>query len=431
LEAMVASPRRRDVLALLAVGCASPARAQTKMPQLLEDWLSASPDERKQAVAASLDIIRKLDGSIRAWVQVEPQPQIADGPLSGIPFGAKDIMETRNLVTEYGSPIYKGRRGSEDAAFLQRLRGLGAILMGKTHTAQFAHRTPAPTRNPRNLEHTPGGSSSGSAAAVAAGMVPFATGTQTAGSILRPASYCGITGFKPTFGTLSLQGVLPFSHSLDTLGLFTHTPLGMLRLWEALGQPVGRPEEFAFGVPDPPLDVEPVMALAYSEAIALLRRRGLDTRPVRVHSMLDKLAHESRVIMYYEGARFHEERYKQYGDRLESVAELVREGLQISGQLYQEALAAVADARIEIARQLESTPIILVPAATGPAPKGIAFTGDSRMNAPWTALGTPAISIPLRVGASLPLGLQLAGASGEDARVLQAAVRLAALLNGG
>ena len=145
-----------------------------------------------------LERIRALDPSIHAWVQVAPQEPVGDGPLAGIPFGAKDIIETRGLVTQYGSPIYEGRIGVSDAAIIGELRTRGAILMGKTHTTAFAYRTPAPTRNPHNLQHTPGGSSSGSAAAVAAGMVPIALGTQTQGSVLRPASFCGIAGFKPT-----------------------------------------------------------------------------------------------------------------------------------------------------------------------------------------------------------------------------------------
>ena len=428
--------RRREALPLIgALFAAKRGRGMAATPQLLEDWLHATPAGRKQALAASLERIRQLDDSIHAWVQVLPQPQIAEGPLAGIPFGAKDIMETRALVTEYGSPIYKGRHGTEDAAMIRRLESLGAILMGKTHTAQFAHRTPAPTRNPRNLEHTPGGSSSGSAAAVAAGMVPFALGTQTAGSILRPASYCGITGFKPTFGTLPLEGVLPFAHSLDTLGLFTNTPAGMLALWEALGQPAGRDEEITLGVPEPlperwP-DVEPAMAKAFGDAIALLRKRGWKLQPAPLKPLLDRLIEETRVVMYYEGARFHEERYKQYGDRLEAMAELVREGLQISDQRYGDALTFIAKSKEEIAAQYRSTPIILVPAATGPAPKGLAFTGNSAMDAPWTALGTPAISIPMPVGNGLPLGLQLTGAQGQDARVLRTAMRIAKVIGGG
>src|SRR5439155_3604433 len=172
-------------------------------------------------------------------VQVAPQRPTGNGKLLEIPFGAKDIIETKGMATEYGSPIYKGRIGTEDAAIVRELRNRGAVLMGKTQSTAFAYRTPAPTRNPRNLEHTPGGSSSGSAAAVAAGMVPFAIGTQTGGSVLRPASFCGVTGFKATYGLLPMEGVLPFAKSLDTLGFFTHTAADMLALWDAAGHAIG------------------------------------------------------------------------------------------------------------------------------------------------------------------------------------------------
>jgi Asp-tRNA(Asn)/Glu-tRNA(Gln) amidotransferase A subunit family amidase len=425
--------RRREAFPLIgALFTANRGEGKAAAPQLLEEWLHATPAERKQGLQASLERIRQLDGSIHAWVQVMPQPQIADGPLAGIPFAAKDIMETRALVTEYGSPIYKGRHGTEDAAIIRRLESLGAILMGKTHTTQFAYRTPGPTHNPRNLEHTPGGSSSGSAAAVAAGMVPFALGTQTAGSILRPASYCGITGFKPTFGTLPLVGVLPFAHSLDTLGLFTNTPAGMLNLWEALGQSTGRDEELTLGIPEgfperwP--EVEPAMAKAFGDATARLRKRGWKLQPAALKPLLDRLVDESHLVMFYEGARFHADRYKQYGDRLEDMAQLVRDGSKISDQRYRDALSFIAKSKEEVAAQHRKTPIILVPAATGPAPQGLKSTGNPAMNAPWTALGTPAITIPMPVGNALPLGLQLTGAPGQDARVVRAAVRIAASL---
>jgi len=166
------------------------------------------------------------------------RPGKDSGTLFAIPFGAKDIIETRGLATEYGSPIYRGRIGVEDADIISELQGRGAILLGKTQTTAFAYITPSPTRNPRNLNHTPGGSSSGSAAAVAARMVPLALGTQTKGSVLRPASYCGVTGFKPTFGSFSMRGILPFAKSLDTLGFFTNTARDMLSLWHALDRQV-------------------------------------------------------------------------------------------------------------------------------------------------------------------------------------------------
>jgi Asp-tRNA(Asn)/Glu-tRNA(Gln) amidotransferase A subunit family amidase len=379
-------------------------------------------------LAGCLERIREMDPSIHAWVQVQPQPSIAAGPLSGVPFGVKDIIEAQNLVTEYGSPIYKGHQSTGDAAIVRKIRNLGAIVMGKTHTAAFAYRTPAPTRNPRNLEHTPGGSSSGSAAAVAAGMVPFALGTQTLGSVLRPASYCGVTGFKPTYGWISTDGVLPSSKSLDTLGLFTNTPADMLDLWKALGNARGRDEDFAVGVPEPMLDVEPEMAKAFQAAISLLSRLGVSVRPVRITAMLDKLNDETRVVMFYEGAHCHQQRFEQYGAQLQDLADLVREGLQISDQRYQAAQSFIARCKLEISSVFKTTPVILTPAATGPAPLGLASTGDPRMNSPWTALGTPAISIPMPVSTGLPLGLQLTAEHGQEARVLRTAKRLAAIL---
>src|SRR5579863_842734 len=211
---------------------------------------------RKLALQHCLDRIQTMEPSIHAWVQVSPRRNTGRGSLSGIPYGVKDIVETRGLATEYGSAIYKGRIGTTDASIIREMQKHGAILLGKTQTTAFAYQTPAPTRNPRNLEHTPGGSSSGSAAAVAAGMVPIAVGEQTRGSILRPASYCGVTGFKASNGVLSTEGMLPRAKSLDTLGFFTHTPADMLALWESLGHPVPAAEDFALGVPDPLPTVE-------------------------------------------------------------------------------------------------------------------------------------------------------------------------------
>jgi Asp-tRNA(Asn)/Glu-tRNA(Gln) amidotransferase A subunit family amidase len=348
--------------------------------------------------------------------------------LSGIPFGAKDIMETRGLSTEYGSPIYKGRIGSDDAAIVRELRLRGAILLGKTQTTAFAYRTPAATRNPRNLEHTPGGSSSGSAAAVAAGMVPLALGTQTRGSVLRPASYCGITGFKASYGLFSMDGVLPFAKSLDTLGFFTHTPADMLAFWESMGHSTGRVENVALGVPDPMPEVEPAMGRAFQNAISRLRRAGASIRSINIAGMLTKLDDATTTVMFYEGARFYQQRYNEYGARLEDVADLVRDGLLISVDRYDEARRYIAECKAKMTEVYKATPVILVPSATGPAPAGLASTGDARMNAPWTALGTPAISIPLPLGGGLPLGLQLTAEHGEDARVIGTAVRLQALL---
>jgi Asp-tRNA(Asn)/Glu-tRNA(Gln) amidotransferase A subunit family amidase len=419
--------RRTLLLGGLAAIAASRTGAASRLETFAE-WQRASRSTRADALAPTLEFIRAADRSIDAWVQVAPQRPTGDGKLAEIPFGVKDIIETKSLATEYGSPIYKGRIGTDDAAIVRELRGRGGVLLGKTHTTSFAYRTPAPTRNPRDTSHTPGGSSSGSAAAVAAGMVPLALGTQTGGSVLRPASFCGVTGFKPTFGVLPMEGVLPFAKSLDTLGLFTNSAADMLAAWDSIGQPTGRPEEFAFGVPDPLPEVDPAMTSAFQQAVSRLRAAGVAIRSIATADMLDRLVEASRTIMFYEGARFHEERFKEYGDRLADMANLVREGLQIPDARYQDAIAFVGTRRTRMTELYKATPVVLVPAAVGPAPFGLSSTGDSRMNAPWTAIGTPAISIPMPVGAALPLGLQLTADRGQDARLLRTAVRVERLL---
>jgi Asp-tRNA(Asn)/Glu-tRNA(Gln) amidotransferase A subunit family amidase len=411
-----------------AVAIASGARADSPRLETLTQWLGASTAERARGVTACLDRIRELEPSIHAWVQVKPQQHAGHGSLAGIPFGVKDIIETRGLATEYGSPIYQGRIGTVDADIVRALRECGALLLGKTQTTAFAYRTPAPTRNPRNLEHTPGGSSSGSAAAVAAGMVPFAVGEQTLGSVLRPASYCGVTGYKPTYGLLSMHGVMPLAHSLDTLGFFTHTPGDMLALWRAIGQPVGVDGAIPIGVPNPVPDMEPAMAAAYGLAISALRTAGAEMVPVDIAALLVRLAEAARTVMFYEGARFHEQRYQQHGDQLGELASLVREGLQITAQTYAQSTSVIASCRARFDDIYRTAPVIVVPAATGPAPLGLTFTGDTRMNSPWTALGSPAISIPMETHDGLPLGLQLVANRHADSLLLRTATRVQAML---
>src|SRR5262249_47279620 len=390
---------RRDFIkaGVMLGGAASLPQLIAQSPRLetFSDWIQADRDARKRGVEQCLERIRTLDTSIHAWVQVQPEQPTADGPLSGIPFGAKDIIETKSMATEYGSPLYKGRVGTTDAAIIREMRSRGAVLVGKTVTTAFAYFTPGPTRNPRNLEHTPGGSSSGSAAAVAAGMVPFTIGEQTGGAIVRPASFCGITGFKPTYDLLLMEGGLPLSKRLDTLGFYTHTPADMIALWKALGRSVGAEANISFAAPEPMPDCEPEMANAFPQAIALLRRSGISIRPVDIADQLKKLNDASVLIRNYEGARFHEANLKKFGDRFDqTLADLVRDGLKIPAQRYNEARHFVADSRRLFAEIFRSTPVILTPAAPGPAPLGLSSTGDPRMNAPWTAMGNPAVSIP-------------------------------------
>src|SRR5229473_6218907 len=233
------------------------------------EWLDAHDRAPEELLGLCLERIAARDEQLRAWVQIEPQPALGSGPLSGIPFGAKDIYETCGLATEYGSPLYAGRKGTTDASLITELRKLGAVLVGKTQTTAFAYFDPAPTRNPHDPACTPGGSSSGSAVAVAAGMVPFALGTQTLGSVLRPASFCGVVGFKPSVGLLSLEGVLPFAPSLDTAGLFTQTADDMQMLWTRMGHAEATPKR-SLAVPSLMPSVDPCMEVAFRRTVERL-----------------------------------------------------------------------------------------------------------------------------------------------------------------
>ncbi len=357
------------------------------------------------------------DSEVRAWVCIDENADWTDGPLCGIPFGVKDIFDTAALPTAYGSSAEEPLRGSVDAALVARFRELGAVMLGKTQTAAFAYFDAPPTRNPRDLSRTPGGSSSGSAAAVADGMVPFALGTQTQGSILRPASYCGVTGFKPTFGLLPLEGCLPFAPTLDTAGLFTETPADMRALWDCLFDAEGGSHR-RVGVLPRDATADDAMHAATTDAIERLRAVGFQVHDIEVPAGWQELGAAVRIVNEYEGARTHEARLKNFGAAIGlKLAELVRRGLSIRRESYVQALALISEMRERMAPISREFPALLSPAATGPAPLGLASTGDPVLNAPWTALGGPAIALPMPV-AGPPLGLQLSGAPGDDARLI-------------
>ena len=424
-----ATDRRTFLMATLSMLLATQRR---RLPlDSLTDWLALAPGARAAALPDLLARIARLEPAIHAWVQVAPERPTGQGSLADIPFGAKDVMETAGLATEYGSPVYHGRIGTTDAAIVRMLRDRGAVLVGKTQCTGFAWRTPGPTRNPRQLEHTPGGSSSGSAAAVAAGMVPLALGTQTLGSVLRPASYCGVTGFKPTYGLIPTEGVLPLAGSLDTVGFFTRTAADMLGFWQAFGRPVPTAGDVVYGVPQQLPPVEPSMLAAFHAAVDRIKAAGAEVRTVDMRDLLPRLAEATLAVCTFEAARVHEARFREFGARLDAVAELVTRGLAMPREEYDRARQYSATSREQVGQLHHTTPVILVPAATGPAPLGLSFTGDASMNSPWTALGTPAITIPMPVGAALPLGLQLTATQGADAVLLHAAVHVERMLGMG
>lgn len=390
------------------------------------EWLEARVRTRDELLTICLDRIAARDAELHAWLEVAPQEPLSSGPLNGIPFGAKDTYETRGMATEYGSPLYAGRKGTTDAALVTVLRERGAVLLGKTHSTAFAYFDPAPTRNPHNTMHTPGGSSSGSAAAVAAGMAPFTLGTQTLGSVLRPASFCGVVGFKPTAGQLPPEGVLPFAPSLDTAGLFTETADDMQILWTRMGH-AEAPPPCSLAVPSPMPPVEPVMEAAFRRAIERLSAHF----PVSVIELPSSFAHLAAavgLINSYEGARTHEGRWLEHGYAIGAkLAQLVQDGLLIPSDQYLAALATVADVKHGMTALMRQHPVLATPSAPGPAPEGLTSTGDPVMNLAWTALGFPAISIPMPV-LGLPLGLQLVSGPGFDSELLALAVEIESYL---
>lgn len=371
-----------------------------------------------------LQRIRELEPQVRAWVEVNPQEPLCGGLLDGWPFGAKDIFETRGMATEYGCPLLRGRKGTEDAALITQLRRQGAVLLGKTQTTAFAYFDPAPTRNPHNLEHTPGGSSSGSAAAVACGMARFALGTQTAGSILRPASYCGVVGFKPTFGALPREGVLPFAPSLDTIGFFTRNAADLETIWSALqGAQTAEPELVLRTIPRVAA-VEDAMQSAFESALARLRQAGFRIEPLELPVEWQAMVDAVRDIQAYEGARVLKSWWDMYGPKLGlKLADLIRYGLSMQEKRYEACVALLKEA----AARLEGAGFIATPAAPGPAPRGLSSTGAPTLNSPWTGTGRPAISIPMP-SPGLPLGLQIAGERGQDAALIALARRVESAL---
>lgn len=363
-------------------------------------------------------LIRQRDVDIRAWAHLEPQAPSAAGPLSGIPFGIKDIFDVVGMPTRNGSAIFdQSPAAAQDSGLVRMLREKGAIIVGKTHTTSFAYFDSAPTRNPHNLAHTPGGSSSGSAAAVACRMVPFATGSQTQGSVIRPASFCGVVGLKPTHGLLPLDGCMPFAPTLDTAGFFSTDAASMRWLWEALGYSTHRTGPLriaAFRVVDP---VEPAMQEAFERTVAKLGVKTIE--PPAAYAQLYPTV---RLLQDTEGGRTLCATYEEHGEQVGTkLAEMIRRGLATTEEAYQAALEQLGRMRAEFDELFRSWDVILTPAALGPAPTGFNGTGDPRMNSPWTGLGTPALCVPMPVApGQLPLGLQLTSARHREADVLAA-----------
>jgi Asp-tRNA(Asn)/Glu-tRNA(Gln) amidotransferase A subunit family amidase len=391
------------------------------MLQQCIDWLESGEKTPAGLVDLCLERIAVREPELRAWVEVSPRDSLGSGALDGIPFAVKDTFETRGLSTEFGSAIYAGRKGATDAALVVQLRRRGGIMLGKTQTTVFASFDPSPTRNPHNVAHTPGGSSSGSAAAVAAGMAAFSLGSQTQGSIGRPASYCGVAGFKPTYGLLPTTGLFPFAPTLDTPGLFTQDAADMRLLWGRMGFSTAAKAPAICALPET-LDAEPEMEAAIRQTVAGMKAAGYRVETIPMDGWAELTA-ASRLINQYEGGRTHEQVWREHGVKLGAkLAQLISDGLRLSENQYRDALAVIAEMKRKMDSVFRECPVVLTPAAPGPAPSGLASTGDPRMNSAWTALGTPTISVPMVCAKGLPLGLQMAARPGDDALLLDFAV---------
>jgi Asp-tRNA(Asn)/Glu-tRNA(Gln) amidotransferase A subunit family amidase len=399
--------------------------------------------------------IAAVEGEVRAFVHFDSEHALRQaraldarrrggqpiGPLHGIPVGIKDIFDTADYKTEFGSPLHKGRQPARDCTAVARLRAAGAVIMGKTVTTEFAYFHPGPTRNPHDLERTPGGSSSGSAAAVAAGMVPLAIGSQTNGSVIRPASFCGVYGVKPTHGMISRHGALVLSLALDHVGVFARSLADCSLILDVLAghdaeDPDSRPSappEFSASVargPMPPPRLAfvrtPVWEKAEPEARAafeaLAIRLGDAAKVVDLPDTFAAAWPDHRVIMYTDMTHNFGASVERGGDASsKQLRDLVAEGSQTSALRYLAARDGAKRYRAGLADILKGHDAILTPSAPGVAPKGMA-TGNPVFNTLWTLTGLPAVTLPLLKGESgMPIGVQLVGAFGGDAGLLRTA----------
>ena len=409
-----------------------------------------------ELVKACLAHIEETDGQIKAWAQLDPDRALAQatemdairqsgrpiGPLHGVPIGLKDIVDTTDFPTERGTPIFAGRQPDSDAAIVERLREAGAVILGKTVTTELAFLHPSETGNPHNPEHTPGGSSSGSAAAVAAYHVPLAIGTQTNGSVIRPASFCGTYGFKPTRGLISRRGILQTSKSLDQVGVFGRTLEDVALLSDViagydprdpLSYPRPRPKMLEGCQAEAP--VEPALAwfeLPFADRLTDDGRDGVEEVVNALGARVEKIPSPKafaglidiqRVIHEYEICHHLEDTFDAHWDQVSaSLQPVVQRGRTITDAQYEDALGTMAAAQNFFSEFFNDYDAVIAPSATGEAPKIGPGTGDPVFCTIWTLAGLPCLSLPLLVGEhGLPIGVQLIGAVEEDDRLLRTA----------
>jgi amidase len=399
-------------------------------------------------VSACLERIRERDRDVQAWVYCDPDAALAQaraidksraaGVLAGVPVAFKDVIDTADMPTGYNSEIYRDHRPPIDAACVALARRTGGIVLGKTVTTEFASRSAGPTRNPHNLAHTPGGSSSGSAAAVADFMVPLAFGTQTGGSTIRPAAYCGIVGYKPSFGTINRAGLKALGESLDTLGVMARSVEDCALLTHAVSDRAMPTfaEKFAHS-PRIGLhrtsrwkDASAPAQEGVESVASALAKHGARIEEVVFPEDFDRLYDEQNVIMNWEAARALSAEFLNHRERLSShMQQMIPQYLDMPRAPYAAAMRHARECRRRLADILSEFDVLLTPSAAGEAPRGIAETGSALFNRNWTLLHVPCVTIPCGRGpAGLPLGVQFVGGFDEDERVLQCAHWAASML---
>jgi len=429
------------------------------------NWLSATDAARairagamsaEQLTEACLARVREVDADVQAWAYLDPEHALGQarardqdrsegrpvGPLHGVPIGVKDIFDTSDMPTEDGTVLHAGRTPAHDATVIAMLRAAGAVILGKTVTTELATYSPGKTRNPHDAGHTPGGSSSGSAAAVAAGMVPLALGSQTNGSVIRPASYCGVVGYKPTHGLISRRGVLALSRPLDTIGVFARDlPDAALMAQSIMAYDSGDPDMRARARPrlaelvaqDPPLppqfvfvrspvwdEASPVCREAFAELVEFL---GGDIDEFELPDTFAKAYDWHRAIMHADLAKSLAPEYQRgEGKMSQKLRGMIEDGQRVTAVDYNRSVDWIEVLNQGLAELFQRYDAILTPAAGGEAPQGLDSTGSPAFCTLWTYLGLPAVTLPLLEGeGGLPIGVQLVGPRGDDARLLRTA----------
>jgi Asp-tRNA(Asn)/Glu-tRNA(Gln) amidotransferase A subunit family amidase len=357
-------------------------------------------------------------------------PRLASAPLRGLPVAFKDIFDTADLPTQYGSPIYAGYQPRADSAAVALTRRAGGIVLGKTVTTELASLVPAATRNPRNLAHTPGGSSSGSAAAVAAAMVPIAFGTQTAGSVIRPAAFCGVAAFKPSYGLIPMVGVKDVAWHLDTAGLYG---AGVADVAFAAAAVLDRDLRVDRGTPAAPRialartqlwpQASAAMQQALETAARIAQSAGAKVTELTLPPILEEAYAAQFTIQDYEVFRALAFEYDRHCDKIDkNLREQIAAGAAISADAYDAARRTAQRARQVLADTMAACDVILTPSAPGAAPHGLASTGDPAFNRLWTLMGTPCVNVAGLSEGELPLGMQIVGGFGRDRSALEAAL---------